>query len=122
MGWCDDDQYCDDGENLRRIVHRRGRVLPGRRSAVREQELGAQLGRVGAGSIIVDTGDRTLAIAALSGKKGERAVVDALRAAPARVGLSRVVTAERLMSAVHEARKALAATHADPEHLLVRSA
>ena len=85
-----------------------------------EQELGAQLDQVGAGSIIADTGDRTLAIAALSGKKGERAVVDALRAAPARVGLSRVVTAERLVSAVHEARKALAATHATPEHRLVR--
>ena len=85
-----------------------------------EQELGVHLERAGAGSIMADTGDRTLAIVALPAKKGERAVLDALRTAPARVGLSRIVTAERLVAAVHEARKSFAATHTDPEHRLVR--
>jgi purine catabolism regulator len=85
-----------------------------------EQELGVQLARAGAGAVIADNGDRTLAIVALPAKRGERAVLDVLRAAPARIGLSRIVTAERLVSAVHEARKAFAATHSEPEHRVAR--
>jgi purine catabolism regulator len=85
-----------------------------------EQELGAHLARAGAGAVIADTGAQTLAVVALPAKKGEKAVLEALRAAPARVGISRIVTAERLVTAVHEARKAFAATHTDPEHRLSR--
>jgi PucR family transcriptional regulator, purine catabolism regulatory protein len=85
-----------------------------------EEELGRHLAAAGAGSIIADTGDRTLAVVALPPKKGERAVVDSLRPAPARVGISRVVPAERLVAAVHEARSAVAAATPDPDHRLVR--
>ena len=85
-----------------------------------EEELGRHLAEAGAGSIIADTGDRTLAVVALPPKKGERAVVESLRVAPARVGLSRVVPADRLVSAIHEARSAVAAAHCDPQHRLVR--
>lgn len=85
-----------------------------------EHELGALLTRAGAGAIMADTGDHTLAIVALPARRGERAVLDLLKAAPARVGISRVVTAERLVTAVHEAQKAFAATHTDPDHRLVR--
>ena len=74
-----------------------------------EEELGRHLTDAGAVSIIADTGDRTLAVVALPPKKGERLVVEALRAAPARIGLSRTVPADRLVSAIHEARSAVAA-------------
>ena len=85
-----------------------------------EHELSTHLGRAGAGAIIADTDSRMLAIVALPAKRGERAVFDELSAAPARVGLSRIVTADRLASAVHEALKAFAATHPGPENSLVR--
>ncbi len=85
-----------------------------------EEELGRHLVDAGAGSIIADTGDRTLAVVALPAKRGERAVVESLRAAPARVGLSRVVPADRLVSAIHEARSAVDAARSDPQHRLVR--
>jgi purine catabolism regulator len=85
-----------------------------------EEELGRHLATAGAGSIIADTGDRTLAIVALPAKKGERAVVESLRVAPARIGVSRVVPAERLVAAIHEARSAVAAASPDPDRRLVR--
>ena len=85
-----------------------------------EEALGRYLADAGAGSIIADTGDRTLAVVALPPKKSERVVVESLRTAPARIGLSRVVPAERLVSAIHEARSAVAAAHSDPDHRLVR--
>ena len=76
-----------------------------------EEELGRHLSGAGAGSIIADTGDRTLAVVALPPKKGERLVVEALRTAPARIGLSRIVPADRLVSAIHEARSAVGPAH-----------
>jgi purine catabolism regulator len=85
-----------------------------------EEELSRHLAAGGAGSIIADTGDRTLAIVALPPKKGERAVVESLRAAPARIGVSRVVSSERLVSAIHEARNAVAAASSDPDRRLIR--
>jgi purine catabolism regulator len=85
-----------------------------------EEELARHLAAAGAGSIIADTGDRTLAIVALPPKKGERTVVESLRTAPARIGVSRVVTAERLVSAIHEARSAVAAASTDADRRLVR--
>src|SRR3954451_3394904 len=69
------------------------------------RSLSLQLARAGAGAVIADSGDRTLAIVALPAKRGERAVLDVLRVAPARIALSRIVTAERLVSAVHETRR-----------------
>ena len=85
-----------------------------------EEELGRHLAEAGAGSIVADTGDRTLAVVALPPKKGERVLMEALRVAPARVGLSRVVPADRLVAAIHEARSAVAATQSDPQHRFVR--
>src|SRR5690348_1393503 len=85
-----------------------------------EEELGRHLAEAGAGSIMADTGDRTLAVVALPPKKGERLVVDSLQAAPARVGISRVVPADRLVSAIHEARSAVAAAQPDQQNRLVR--
>jgi purine catabolism regulator len=75
-----------------------------------ETELGDCLARVGAPSIVADTGDQSLAVVALPSKRGEKAVLDALGSTPARIGVSRVVQARQLRLAVQQANSAFAAT------------
>ncbi len=63
----------------------------------------------GATALVADSGDQLLAVVALPAKRGEKAIIDALRDAPARIGLSRIVPPAQLRLAIQQANNAYAA-------------
>ena len=77
-----------------------------------EAELVDCLAQIDASAIVADTGERLLAVVALTANRGEKAVLDVLRRSPARVGASRITQTRQLRLAIQQANSAFAATGA----------
>jgi len=75
-----------------------------------EAELAASLDAIRAPWIAADTGESALAVIGVRPSAGDTAVVDAVGRTGARVGISRVVPANQLLTAVQQARDAFAST------------
>lgn len=75
---------------------------------------------LGIPSVVADVGEHTLAIVGLRRGSSEKKLVDRLSGLGVRAGISRVVTAKQLTTAIEQGRSAVSVAASQPEHAVQR--